>query len=111
MSAIEAWDGGSNGGLLRDARRAGRAISRYQTGGQIRVAQVDTETDVSLAKADALTHTTAQAMGAVVRVAQAQRHLEQLAPEVSGRLNLLADGHMLAMSDLLADLGRELRRQ
>jgi hypothetical protein len=110
MSSIEPYTA-VNGGLLRDARRAGRAINRYQSGGQVRVAQVDVETDVALAKVEAITHTTGQAMGAVVRVAQAQRHLEQLAPEAAGRLNFLADDHMLSMSDVMADLRRDLRRR
>jgi len=54
---------------------------------------------------------TGAAMQAVVRVAQAQKHLEQLAPEASGRLAFLADDHMLAMAEVLADLRRELRRR
>ena len=111
MSALDAWNGASDGGLLRDARRSGRAISRYQAAGHVRVGQVDTETDVGLAKLEAVTYSTGQAMSAVVRVAQAQRQLEQLAPEVSGRLTFLADSHMLAMSDRLADLRSELRRR
>lgn len=98
-------------GLARDARRAGRAISRHQAGGLVRISQVDTDTDVGLAKMDALTAATGQAMGAVVRVAQAQRHLEQLAPEAAGRLSFLADDHMLSMSDVMADLRRDLRRR
>lgn len=110
MSGIERYIADS-GGLLRDSRRAGRAISRYQSGGQLRVAQVDVEVDVALAKVDAYTHTAGQAMSAVTRVAQGQRHLEQLAPEAAGRLNYLADDHMLAMADVMADLRRDLRRQ
>jgi predicted ArsR family transcriptional regulator len=97
--------------LPTDARRAGRAISRYQTGGQVRTAKVDTETDVAMAKADALTAVTGQAMANVVRVAQAHRQLEQLAPEAAGRLAFLADDHLLAMSETVADLRRDLRRK
>ena len=98
-------------GSLRDARRVSRAISRYQFGGQVRTGQVDVDTDVALTKVEALTATTGAAMGGVVRVAQAQKTLEQLAPETSGRLAFLADSHAMAMSDLLADLRRDLRRK
>jgi len=98
-------------GVSRDVRRASRAISRYQSGGQVRLATVDTETDVAMAKVDALTSATGSAMGSVVRVAQAQRHLEQLAPEASGRLAFLADDHMIGMGDVMSDLRRNLRRR
>jgi hypothetical protein len=97
--------------LSRDSRRASRSISRSRSVSQIRMARVDDETDVTLAKVDALTATTGAAMGAVVRVAQAQRHLEQLAPEAAGRLAFLADDHLLAMGDSVQDLRRELRRR
>jgi hypothetical protein len=98
-------------GLTRDARRASRTISRYQSCAQVRVARVDIETDVAIAKVDALTTATGTAMGSVVRVAQAQRQLEQLAPEAAGRLAFLADDHMLSMGDAMQDLRRELRRR
>lgn len=109
MSTIQPYQG--NQPLLRDSRRAGRAISRYQAGGQVRTAAIDVETDVTLDKLDSLTAVTGLAMGAVVRVAQAQKHLEQLAPEASGRLTLLADDHVLGLADIAADHRRVLRRQ
>lgn len=99
------------GSLVRDARRAGRAISRYQAHAQVRVSQIDIDTDVALAKVDAVTAATGSAMAGVVRVAQAQRHLELLAPEASSRLAMLADEHVLAMGDVMTDLRRELRRR
>jgi len=95
----------------RDARRAGRAISRYQVNGQVKVARLDTEADVTAAKGDIYTAATGNAMASVVRVAQGQRALEQLAPEASGRLALLADDHALTMAEILGDLRRELRRR
>ena len=100
-----------NAGAFRDARRASRAISRYSAAGHVRTVTVDLESDVAVAKVDAITSTTGQAMSAVVRVAQAQKQLEQLASETSGRLAFLADAHAMAVSDLLADLRRELRRK
>lgn len=102
---------GSSSLLPSDARRAGRAISRYQSGGQVRLARVDTDTDVAIGKEEALTAATGSAMGNVVRVAQAQRQLEQLAPEASGRLAMLADDHALTMAEIISDLRRELRRR
>ena len=96
--------------LLRDSRRAGRAISRSQASGAVREAHIDVETDVALSKVDSLTTVTGRAMGAVVRVAQAQKHLEQLAPEASGRLAMLADDHVLGLAEISADHRRTLRR-
>lgn len=109
MSDIQPYHG--NQALLRDSRRAGRAISRYQAGGQVREAQIDIDTDVTLSKVDSLTTVTGQAMGAVVRVAQAQKHLEQLAPEASGRLVMLADDHVFGLAEFAADHRRTLRRR
>ena len=99
------------GTLTRESRRTARAVSRHQMTSQVRVAGVDTETDIALAKVDALTHTTGQAMSAVVRVAVAQRQAELMAPEAAARLNILADDHCLSMTDIMADLRRKLRWQ
>ena len=102
-----------NNGLSRDARRAGRVISRHQSGGQVRTVVVDVNTDVTMAKVEALTAATGSAMTNVVRVAQAQHQLELLAPDAAGRLAYLAylaETHALAMGDLMQDLRRDLRR-
>ncbi len=103
----------SPGGLTvsGDARRAARTISRHQAHAQVRVSAVDVDTDVAMAKIDALTQATGSAMGAVVRVAQAQTQLEQLAPAASGRLNYLAEAHTHAMGDIMTDLHRDTRRR
>src|SRR4051794_36899361 len=102
---------GNENTLPSDTRRAGRAISRQQAQGQVRIAQADVDTDVAIAKGDSYTAATGSAMGNVIRVAQAQRQLEQLAPEASGRLAMLADEHALTMADNLAELRRNLRRR
>jgi outer membrane scaffolding protein for murein synthesis (MipA/OmpV family) len=96
---------------LRNARRAGRAISRNRAGALVRVSGTDADTDVAQAKIDNLTMATGTAMSSVVRVAQAQRHLEQLAPEASARLAFLADDHMLGMGEVLAELRHDLSRR
>ena len=93
------------------ARRAARAISRHRLDAHVRVAAVDADTDTALAKIDNVTMATGNAMSAVVRIEQAQRHLEQLAPEATGRLAYLADDHILGASEILADLRRDLRRR
>lgn len=100
-----------NTGLTRDSRRASRAISRYHSGGQVRIAQIDGETDITLAKVDALTTAVGSAMGSVVRVAQAQQQLELMAPSAAGHLAVLAETHVMAMGDIIQDLRRELRRR
>jgi hypothetical protein len=109
MSALTSYIGGDL--LPSDARRAGRAVSRYQTGGQVRLARVDSETDVAIGKEEALTTVTGSAMGCVVRVAKLQQQLEALAPDASGRLAFLADDHLLGMADVIAGHRYELRRQ
>lgn len=110
MNDIERYTG--SGELLgTDVRRAARAVSRYQAAGQVRVAKCDTDTDVAIAKGQAYTQATGSAASNVIRVAQAVKTLEQLAPEASGRLAMLADDHALAMAEFLADLRRDLRRR
>lgn len=96
---------------MRDGHRAGRAISRNRAGALVRVSATDADADVAQAKIDNLTMATGTAMSAVVRVAQAQRHLELLAPEAAPRLAHLADDHALGMGEVLADLRRNLRRR
>ena len=95
----------------RDTRRVGRVVRRNLAGALIRASGTDADTDVAQAKVDNLTMATGSAMSSVVRVAQAQRHLEQLAPEAAGRLACLADDHMLAMSEVLAKLRRDMHRR
>ena len=109
MNDLQPYSGGEV--ISGPARRAARAISRHRLDAPVRVAAVDADTDTALAKIDNLTMATGNAMSAVVRVAQAQRHLEQLAPEAAGRLAYLADDHMLGASEVLADLRRDLRRR
>jgi hypothetical protein len=77
---------------------------------QVRTSQADNVTDLAQVKVENLTMATGSAMQQVTRVAQAQRQLEQLAPEAAGRLAFLADDHMLGCAEMLADLRRDLRR-
>jgi CO/xanthine dehydrogenase FAD-binding subunit len=99
------------GELTRPARRASRAITSRQLAAQVRLAGVDADTDVAIGKIENLTMATGVAASAVVRVARAQRYLEQLAPEASERLAFLADDHMIGCADMLADLPCSLRRR
>lgn len=101
----------AGGPLLRDARRTTRAISRVNSGGQIRQAQVDVETDVAICKIESITIATGQALGAVARVAQAETAMAQNFPGASGRLAFIAERHMLHVSDVVDDLQRTLRRK
>jgi hypothetical protein len=98
-------------GLARDARRTGRQISRVRSGGEIRKAAVDVETDVTLDKIDAITATTGQALGSVAKVAQAETALAQNFPGASGRLAFIAERHMLHVSDVLDDFQTKVRRK
>jgi hypothetical protein len=97
------------GGLSRDSRRAARAISRNRSTTQVRLARVNDETDVALEKVQVQAEATQFAMGAVTRIAMAQRHYEAMAPEASGRLSFLADEHLLGVGDTLQDHRRSMR--
>ena len=108
MSDITPYAPG--GGLSRDARRAGRAITRGRARTQVRVSETDDVTDVAITKVENLTMATGSAMTSVVRIAKAQQELEVLSPQASARLNFLADSHMLGCSELLDDLRRDMRR-
>lgn len=96
--------------LPSDVRRGGRAISRGRLATQVRVARVDDDVDEAIARADGYTTATGAASADVLRVARLHKELETLAPEVSGRLALLADDHALTMVDILGGLRRDLRR-
>lgn len=87
-----------------------RAIGRQRLGAQLRASQVDLVTDVAIVKSENLTAATGQAMSDIVRIAQVQRQLEQLVPEASGRLAMLADRHALALGELVDELRRDLHR-
>lgn len=101
-------DNGS--GFGRDERRVSMQIARNRLGTQLRTTALDNTADVAIVKVENLTMATGNAMQQVTRVAQAQRQLEQLAPEASARLAFLADDHALGCTELLADLRRDLRR-
>lgn len=107
MSELAPYTGGV---VSREARQASRAINRGRLGTQVRLAAVDDATDVALGKAENLTMATGSTMQLVARVAMAQRQLEQLAPESSGRLAFLADDHLWGCAEVLGDLRRDMRR-
>lgn len=111
MSQIESFGVGSRLLLSGDGRRVARAISQSHALSTVRSSDVQDETDVTLDKIDAATAVTGHAMGAVVRVAQAQLQMEAMSPAASGRLAMLADNHSLVMADLQADHVRALRRK
>ena len=92
-----------------DDNERAEPTGRWGTGRR-RIARIDTEGDVAVVKIDVLTIATGTAMGGVIRVAQVQRQLEALVAEAAGRLALLADDHLLAMGETLADLRRNPRR-
>lgn len=108
-SLMPLGDGGN--ALSRSTRRTAMAIQRGHLHGELRIAAADVETAVTQAKIEDLTIACGSGMQAVVRVAQAQAQLEQLAPAASGLLAALATTHALAMSDAINDLRAELRRK
>lgn len=110
MSQIQLFS--SSRGVLNpsDDRRLARAVSRGHVVSTIRSSDVQNETDVALAKIDATTATSAQAMAAVVHIGQLHKTLELLLPEMAGRLAYLGEDHTLGLGETAADLRRQLRR-
>ncbi len=96
--------------LPRDVRRAAVAIRRHQLDNQVGQAQADSDTDRAIGEMEDDTIATGSAMEKIVRVARLQRQLEEVAPEASGRLALLADDHAFGMSDSVSRLRRRLHR-
>ncbi len=111
MNDIQTFGGGSRMLSPGDGKRVARTVSRGYAIATVRCNDVQDETDVMLDKLDALTTVAGHAMGGVVRVAQAQQHMEALAPAASGRLALLADNHAVVMAEMQADHSRVLRRK
>jgi hypothetical protein len=103
--------GGGREVSLPDARRYLRASSRHQTGALTRIAGANADTDVALGKIDDYTMAVGAGMAAVARIGQMQRQLEQLTPEVSGRLTYLADSHLVGVDGLLTNYRHDLRRR
>jgi hypothetical protein len=95
----------------RDVRRAAQHLARHQLANQVQIAAMSSDTDVAIEQMEDDTVATGSAMGNVVRVAQLQRRLEEIAPEASGRLNQLAEDHAFGMSDDVARLRRRLNRK
>jgi hypothetical protein len=110
MSELQPYQG-AQVPLLRDSRRAARSISRIEAQTQMRLASIDHETDTSIAKVESHTTVVGRGMTAVVQVAQAQKQLETLAPEASGRLAMLADAHALILTEIMASHQQALRRR
>lgn len=96
--------------LPGDARRSSRAISRTSSAGIVRRTGVDVETDVTLAKTDSMTAIAGTMLHDIARVAQAQAQYELLVPQVSARLNMVADSHALDLMEQAAEHRRALRR-
>lgn len=108
MSEIQPYTP-TAGDISRPQRQILRAVSRIRSAAIVRAVATDSATDIAMAKIENQTMATNSAMQAVIRVAKVQRELEQQAPEVSGRLALLADDHALACVENLGRLRREMR--
>ena len=96
--------------LPRDDRHIGRAVSRQRADALVRTTGIAAETDVVLTKINEFTMAVGQGMVSVARVGQVQRQCELQAPELSGRLNYLAENHLLGVDTMLTDYRHDLRR-
>lgn len=97
-------------GYTGDARRLGRELSRVQAGTAIDVARIDAAVQRREAVVDGVTTVAARAMQHVSVVAQAEQQMAMTTPSASGRLAAIADAHALAMTGIVMDTERALRR-
>jgi hypothetical protein len=93
--------------IPREVKGAARTLFRHQLANQVQIAVMASDTDVVIEQMEDDTIATGSAMEKVIRVALLQRRLEEIAPETSGRLTLLAEEHTFGMAD---DVGRLRRR-
>jgi hypothetical protein len=93
------------------SRIQSREVSRSQSRGLVRQVEIDTEADVALAKIDAITGGTGYGLGAVAKVGQLEGSLAEMMPGVQGRLNFLANRHVLGVGEILDDLQTKVRRK
>lgn len=100
----------TSGVLARDVRGTGRTISRIESNGLVRQTAVDVEADIVVHKIEVQTSALGAGLGAIGRVAQAVTAIEQLAPQASGRLTMLAEQHALTIADEVDRLHQRLRR-
>ena len=104
MSMIEPYGGSSL------ARRRSRAVARVDAGNEVRLARLDAEAEVQAAPADAVTYVGRRAMQDVALLSQLEQQLALAVPMASGRLAAIADVAALALTDVVADTARRLRR-
>ncbi len=104
MSVIEPYQ--SNG----LERRRGRAVARIDTSSELRLARLEAEAEVQAATADALTYVGRRAMQDVALLSQLEQQLAVTVPMASGRLAAIADVTALALTDVVAETARRLRR-
>jgi hypothetical protein len=97
-----------NGFPPADARRTARAMGRLESQALVRHTAIDVEIDLTIDKVTGLTSATGAGMGGIGKVAQAQTAIEQLVPQASAHLNLVADRHALGVAGLLDRCERRL---
>jgi hypothetical protein len=71
---------------------------------------VEAEAEVQVATVDAMSYVGRRAMQDVALVSQLEQQLALAVPMASGRLAAIADVTALALTDVVADTARKLRR-
>jgi hypothetical protein len=77
---------------------------------KVREADIEHETEATIAKSESNTTVTAHGMMGVARIAALQQQLELQAPGSSGRLVMLADDHLYGTAEIAMDHRRRMRR-
>lgn len=106
---LSIYDGGGEASRL--AKRTARSIVRSHSITQSRLARIADDADIATEKVEQLTYLTGNAMMAVARVNGVQKQLEQQAPELAGRLSLLAENHVLMAVEVIEATRRDMRRK
>lgn len=110
MSGLELY--GMQSAMLspRTSRGAARALGKIQGSSAIDIARIDAAAQRHEAVVDGVTTVTVRAMQHVSVVAQGEQQMALMTPAASGRLAAVADTHALAMTGIVMDTERALRR-
>lgn len=108
MSEVQPYGGGML--ATRTSRQVGRAVTRIQGGGSVRLARVEAEAEIKAATVEAVTYVGRRAMQSVALLSQLEQQLAQTVPMASGRLAAIGDIAALSMGEVVADTVRCLRR-
>jgi hypothetical protein len=112
MSNIQPYSpsGGLSTFSSRNSRTVGRELSRIGAVSSMQLARVEAAAELQAATIDAVAFVGRKALQDVAMLSQIETQLAQAVPHASGRLAAIADLTAIAMSEVVADTARSLRR-